>query len=129
VSQKFLRFAQEFFQKAKFVLTTNSSVVGAVVALVDGRSQKSLKERGFLGFFESFFKILFGYREFDFSSEMTKVLCGNILLLNFSNSDVVKQFFNSYPQKYYLVKAIWDMGFVKNSNLKLMIQKTQTKHQ
>jgi hypothetical protein len=58
-SQKFLRFAQEFFQKVSFVLTTKLSVVGVVATMVDGSQQKSSKERAFIGFFKNFFKILF----------------------------------------------------------------------
>ena len=58
-SQKFLRSAPMSFQKVSFVLTTKLSVVGVVATLGDGSYPKSLKERAIIGFFKSFFKILF----------------------------------------------------------------------
>ena len=47
------------------MLTTKLSVVGVVVAMVDGSHQKSPKERAFIGFFKNFFKILFRIQKFD----------------------------------------------------------------
>lgn len=47
------------FQKVSFVLTTKLSVVGVVLTMGDGSRRKSPKERAIIGFFKSFFKILF----------------------------------------------------------------------
>ena len=85
-SRKFLRFAQEFFQKVKFVLTTKLSVVGVVVTMVDGSHQKSPKEQGFIGFFKSFFKILFRIQKFD-----EDLVLQEFLMALFSKSILSKQ--------------------------------------
>lgn len=84
-SRKFLRSAPMSFQKVSFVLTTKLSVVGAVATLGDGSYPKSLKERAIIGFFKSFFKILFQIQKFDkdlVSKEfMSTIFSESILLI------------------------------------------------
>ena len=75
---------QEFFQKVNFVLTTKLSVVGVVVRMGDGSCPKSLKERAIIGFFKSFFKILFQIRKFDkdlVSKEFVSTIFSESILL------------------------------------------------